>query len=363
MRTGNGDNAGQGSAASRATAGGMKICIYGAGAIGGYLAVRLVEAGHEVSVVARGRHLDAVRRRGLTLVTGGERRVTKVRATDDPTELGPQDYVITTLKTHAMPAVADQLPALFHESTAVVTAMEGIPWWYFHGLKSEYEDTSLNAVDPGAVLWDMIRPERAIGCVVYPTCIVVEPGVIEHVEGDRFSLGEPDGSRSERVEALVDLLRAGGLEASVKPRIRDEIWSRLWDSVSLDPISGLTRAMLDRICDDANVRAVARAMMLEAQAIGEALGVRCAIDVDRCLAGAEAAGDRKPPMLRDLECGRPMEIDGTVTAVQELGRMTGRPTPTIDTVLGLIRLCGREAGCYSPPPTLGSAVEPQVARQ
>ncbi len=332
----------------------MKICIYGAGAIGGYLAVCLAEAGHEVSVVARGPHLDAMRRQGLTLLIDGDRRVARVQATDDPAELGPQDYVITTLKAHSIPAVADQLPALFHEDTAVVTAVNGIPWWYFHGLDSVYAGSSLNAVDPGGVLWDTIGPERAIGCVVYPACTVTEPGVIEHVEGDRFSLGEPDGTRSERVEALADALRAGGLKAPVKPRIRDEIWIKLWGNVSFNPISGLTRATLDRICGDADVRAVARAMMLEAQAIGEAIGVRFAIDVDRRLAGAEAVGVHKTSMLQDLERGRPMEIDATVTSVQELGRMTGRPTPTIDTVLALIRLCGREAGCYSQPPTLES---------
>lgn len=327
----------------------MKICIYGAGAIGGYLAVCLEQAGHEVSVVARGPHLEAIRERGLTLRIDGEDRVARVACSDDPADLAPQDYVIITLKAHSIPAIADRLPALFHDDTAVVTAVNGLPWWYFHRLEGPLEGTRLESVDPGGVLWDTIGPERAIGCVVYPACEVPEPGVIEHVEGDRFTLGEPSGERTDRVMALSQAMREAGLKAPVKPRLRDEIWIKLWGNVSFNPISALTRATLDRICADDEVRALACLMMLEAQAIGEAAGANFAIDVDRRIAGAAAVGAHKTSMLQDLERGRPMEIDALVGSVQELGRLTGLATPKIDSVLALVRLLAREAGCYSPP--------------
>lgn len=329
----------------------MNICIYGPGAIGGYLAVCLAEAGHDVSVVACGEHLEAIRKQGLTLVVDGDRRVARVRASDDPAELGAQDYVITAVKAHSLPAIADRLPLLFHEQTAVVTAVDGIPWWYFHGLDGPYVGASLNAVDPGSVLWDLIGPERAIGCVVHAACTLVQPGVIRHVEGDRFILGEPEGGYSKRAQILADALCAGGLRASVEARVRDEIWSKLWGDLGFNPISAITRETLDRICSDVEVRGVARTMMLEARAIGEAIGVHFASDVDQRLSRAESAGVCKTSMLRALECGRPIEIDATVTAVQELGRMTGHTTPTIDTVLAFTRFCGREAGCYAPPPS------------
>lgn len=327
----------------------MKICIYGAGAIGGYLAVCLEQAGHEVGVIARGPHLEAIRERGLTLRINGEERTARVACSDSPTDLGPQDYVIITLKAHSIPAIADRLPTLFHDDTAVVTAVNGLPWWYFHRVNGPLEGTRLESVDPGGVLWDTIGPERAIGCVVYPACEVPEPGVIEHVEGDRFTLGEPSGEKTDRVMALSQAMRDAGLKAPVKPRLRDEIWIKLWGNVSFNPISALTRATLDRICADDEVRTLARTMMLEAQAIGEATGANFAIDVDRRIAGAAAVGEHKTSMLQDLERGRPMEIDALVASVQELGHLTGLPTPKIDAVLALVRLLGRETGCYSPP--------------
>lgn len=328
----------------------MKICIFGAGAIGGYLAVALEQAGHEVSVIARGPHLDAIRERGLELRIGGESRVARVACSDRPEDLGPQDYVIISLKAHSIPAIANQLPELFHEDTAVVTAVNGLPWWYFHGVDGPLAGTRLETVDPGGVLWDTIGPERAIGCVVYPACTVPEPGVIEHVEGDRFTLGEPSGEKTERVQALSKAMRDAGLKAPVKPRLRDEIWIKLWGNVSFNPISALTRATLDRICADDEVRALARAMMVEAQSIGEAAGARFAIDVDRRIAGAAEVGEHKTSMLQDIERGRPMEIDALVGSVQELGRLTKVPTSSIDAVLALVRLCGESAGCYQRAP-------------
>ncbi len=328
----------------------MKVCVYGAGAIGGYLGVMLARSGVDVTLVARGAHLAAMRENGLRLKLsaemGGEELVARPRCTDDPREAGPQDYVIIALKAHSVPGVVDAMQPLLGPGTAVVTAVNGIPWWYFHGLDGPYRDRRLESVDPGGRQWDGIGPGRAIGCVVYPATEVVAPGVIEHVEGDRFTLGEPSGEKTLRVERLSAALIAAGLKAPVRPRIRDEIWVKLWGNLSFNPISALTHATLDVIATDPDSQPVARAMMLEAQAIAEALGVRFGINVDKRIAGAAAVGAHKTSMLQDLERGRPMEIDALVGSVQEMGRLVGIPTPTIDTVLGLVRLRARMAGCY-----------------
>ncbi|SDF04229.1 MULTISPECIES: 2-dehydropantoate 2-reductase [Thalassobaculum] len=324
----------------------MRVCIYGAGAIGGFLGVALARAGCEVSLVARGPHLAAIRENGLTLLQDGQRETVRLNASEDPAELGPQDHVIVALKAHSVPAVAEKMTALFHDGTSVVTAVNGVPWWYFHGLGGDLEGTRLESVDPGGVQWDTLGPERAIGCVVYPACEIEEPGVITHQDGDRFTLGEPSGEKTERVQALSEAMRAGGLKAPVRPRIRDEIWVKLWGNLSFNPISALTGATLEQICRDPETRAVARAMMVEGQTVGEALGVKFAIDVDKRIAGAEAVGAHKTSMLQDLERGRAMEIDALVASVQELGRLTGVATPTIDLVLGMVKMRGRTAGCY-----------------
>lgn len=325
----------------------MKVCIYGAGAIGGYLAHALHDGGAEVSLVARGPHLAAIRETGLRLSIGGETRTIHPAASEDPADLGPQDHVIVALKAHSVPAVAERMTALFHDETAVVTAVNGVPWWYFHGLDGDLAGTRLETVDPGGVQWETIGPRRAIGCVVYPACEIDEPGLVRHIEGDRFTLGEPTGEKTNRVAALAEVLRVGGLKAPVKPRIRDEIWVKLWGNCSFNPISALTGGTLEQICADPETRAVARAIMVEAQKVGEALGVRFAIDVDKRIDGAAAVGAHKTSMLQDLERGRPMEIDALVGAVSELGRLTEIRTPTLDTVLGLVRLRARLAGCYA----------------
>ncbi|MBZ0162323.1 MAG: 2-dehydropantoate 2-reductase [Notoacmeibacter sp.] len=325
----------------------MKICIFGAGAIGGYLGVKLVQAGADVSLVARGPHLAAMKEKGLTLIEeGGEQVTVPVRVAENPTELGPQDYLIITLKAHSIPPVVDKMQPLIGENTTIVSGVNGVPWWYFHKLKGPFEGRRLAAVDPGDVQWDGLGPDRVLGCVVYPAAEVIEPGVIRHVEGNRFSLGEPDGSKSDRALALSKVLMAAGLKAPVRPRIRDEIWVKLWGNLSFNPISALTHATLDVLCTDPGTRAVARGMMVEAQHIAERLGVTFSIDVDRRIDGGAAVGAHRTSMWQDLEAGRPMEIDALVTAVQELGRLTEIPTPTIDTVLALIRLRARMAGVY-----------------
>jgi 2-dehydropantoate 2-reductase len=325
----------------------MRICIFGAGAIGGYMGAKLAQAGAEVSLVARGPHLAAMRAKGLTLIEEGQAVTVPVRASDDPAELGVQDYVVVTLKAHSVPPVVGRMQPLIGEGTTIVSGVNGVPWWYFHGIDGPLAGTRLESVDPGGVQWDGFGPERVLGCVVYPAAEVSEPGVVRHIEGNRFSLGEPSGEKSARAVRLSEALQAAGLKAPVRPRIRDEIWVKLWGNLSFNPISALTHATLDVLCTDPGTRGVARAMMLEAQAIAEALGVKFPIDVDRRIDGGAAVGAHRTSMLQDLDAGRPMEIDALVTAVQELGRLTGQPTPTIDAVLALVRLRARVAGLYS----------------
>lgn len=318
----------------------MKICVFGAGAIGGYMGAKLALAGAQVSLVARGPHLAAMKDDGLTLLEGEDQTRTNVKVTvsDNPADLGPQDYVIVTLKAHSVPPVVATMQPLIGANTTIVSGVNGVPWWYFHKHGSDLEGTRLQSVDPNNAQWDGFGPDRVLGCVVYPAAEVVEPGVIRHIEGNRFSLGEPDGSKSERALALSKALAAAGLRAPVRPRIRDEIWVKLWGNLSFNPISALTHATLDVLCTDPGTRQVARNMMLEAQMIGERLGVKFPIDVDRRIDGGAAVGAHRTSMLQDLEMGRPMEIDALVTSVQELGKLTGVDTPTIDTVLALIQL-------------------------
>jgi 2-dehydropantoate 2-reductase len=319
----------------------MRICIYGAGAIGGYLGAQLSLAGEDVSLIARGPHLEAMRRDGLRLRIGDEERVAHPLCTSDPSEAGTQDYVVVTLKAHSVPGIVDAMQPLLGEDTAVVSAVNGVPWWYFYKLEGPWENRRVESVDPGGTQWERIGPERAIGCVVYPACDVPEPGVIQHISGNRFTLGEPGGDKTERVVRLSKALINAGFKAPVR-RIRDEIWVKLWGNLCFNPISALTQATLDVVATEPGTRAVARAMMLEAQAIGEKLGV----DVDKRIDGAAAVGAHRTSMLQDLEKGRPMEIDALVTAVQEIGRMVEVPTPTIDVVLALVQQRGRVAGCY-----------------
>lgn len=325
----------------------MKVCIFGAGAIGGYVAAKLAQTDTEVSVVARGPHLAAMQEKGLTLLEEGQDPVSvPIRASDNAADLGPQDYVFITLKAHSVPAVVDSMQPLIADATTVVSGVNGVPWWYFHKLGGPYEGTRLASVDRGNVQWDGFGPDRVLGCVVYPAAEVIAPGSIKHVEGNRFSLGEPDGSKSDRAAKLSAALSAAGLRAPVRPRIRDEIWLKLWGNLSFNPISVLTHSTLDVLCADEGTRSVARGMMIEAQEVGEKLGVKFPIDVEKRLDGGAAVGAHKTSMWQDLELRRPMEIDALVTSVQELGQLTGISTPTIDIVASLIKLRAKVAGLY-----------------
>jgi 2-dehydropantoate 2-reductase len=324
----------------------MKICIFGAGAIGGYMGAKLAQAGADVSLVARGPHLKAMRENGLRLIEESGETTVNVTASDNAEDLGPQDYVIVTLKAHSVPPVVPKMQPLIGDNTTIVSGVNGVPWWYFHKIGGPLEGVRLETVDPGNAQWDGFGPDRVLGCVVYPAAEVIEPGVVKHIEGNRFSLGEPDGSRSDRAMALSKALSAAGLKAPVRPKIRDEIWVKLWGNLSFNPISALTHATLDVLCTDPGTREVARNMMLEAQAIAEKLGVKFPIDVDRRIEGGADVGAHRTSMLQDLDQGRPMEIDALVGSVKELGKVTDTPTPTIDTVLSLIALRGRIAGLY-----------------
>lgn len=325
----------------------MKICIFGAGAIGGLVGAKLAAKGEaEVSLVARGPHLAAMRSQGLTLKEAGGEINVRVAATDRPAELDIQDYVFLALKAHSVPGVLDSLKPLLGPDTAVVTAQNGLPWWYFYRQGGPHEGRRIEAVDPGGRIWQEIGPERAIGCVVHPAAEIEAPGVIRHVEGDRFPVGEASGEKSERVRALSRAFVAAGLRSPVRPQIRTEIWTKLWGNLSFNPISALTGGTLAEIVADEGTRALARRMMLEAQTIAEKLEVRFAVDVDRRIAGAAEVGAHKTSMLQDLQLGRPLEINALVTAVQELGRLVEEPTPAIDAVLALVKQRARLAGCY-----------------
>lgn len=329
----------------------MKFCIYGAGAIGGYLAVDLALAGHDVTVIARNKNLEAIRKNGLKLIIGGEERVaTNITVTDDPKTAGPQDYVFIATKSHQAIDIVHMMQPLLGPDTAVITAQNGVPWWYYYKLDTNWDDNSdpvyLESVDPGGVQWSSIGPERAIGCVVFPAAELVEPGVIEHHSGDKFTLGEPDGSLSDRVTKLSEALIDAGFQAPVRDNIRDDIWKKLWGNLCFNPVSALTHATLDIVTSDPGSRAVCRNMMLEAQEIGEKVGVHFRIDVDARIEGASKVGAHKTSMLQDLLAGRTMEIDALLTSVQEMGRGAEVKTPIIDTVLALIQQRARMDGLY-----------------
>ena len=327
----------------------MKICIFGAGAIGGLMGVQLARAGADVSFVARGAHLAAMREHGARLIMDGETISTPVRCTSDPRELGVQDFVIITLKAHSLPGVVDAMQPLLGKHTAIVTGVNGIPYWYFYKHGGAYEGSTLESIDPGGRQWRELRPERAIGCIVYPATEIVAPGVIQHVYGDRFPIGEPSGEISADVTRLSALFSEAGMQAPVLDRIRDEIWLKLWGNVCLNPISALTHATLDVICSDPATRALSKAIMLEAQTIAENFGVKFRVDVERRIEGARKVGAHKTSMLQDLERGRPMEIQPLVSVVQEMGRLTQTPTPALDAVLALVVQRAKVAGLGCTP--------------
>ena len=321
----------------------MKIAVVGAGAIGGYLGAKLARSGEEVTFIARNRNLEAINARGFRLILedGTEEHAPTAKAVQHMADAGPQDAVLLTLKAHQVKDVLPGLRELFGPQTLVVTMINGIPWWYFHKLGGEYEGRRLDSVDPGGVIDQHIERERIIGSVVYPASELIEPGVVKVIEGNRFTLGELDGQRSERIDALSQAMMRAGFKAPVSRDIRSELWIKLWGNLSFNPISALTHATLEQICRFGPTRALAAAMMREAQTVAEKLGVRFKISLEQRIAGAEAVGAHKTSMLQDVEHGRALELEALVGSVVELGRITGTPTPTIEAVYAATSLLGQ----------------------
>jgi 2-dehydropantoate 2-reductase len=326
----------------------MKIAVVGAGAIGGYLGARLSLAGEDVTFIARNRNLEAINARGFTLQheDGSTQHATSVRAVQSCADAGPQDAVLLTVKAHQVRDLLPGLRGLFGPRTMVVSMINGIPWWYFHRLAGPYEGRGLDSVDPGGMIAAHIEPERVIGSVVYPAAELVAPGIVKVIEGNRFTLGEPGGERSERIEALSQVLMRAGFKAPVSKDIRGEIWLKLWGNLSFNPISALTHATLEDICRFPATRQLAAAMMGEAQAVAEKLGVQFKISLDKRIAGAEAVGAHKTSMLQDVEHGRELELQALVGAVIELGDITATPVPTIAAIHAATALLGRTLAAH-----------------
>ena len=320
----------------------MKICVVGAGAIGGLLGARLAVAGEDVTLIARGPHLEAIRARGLevTMHDGSVIRAGDVAATSDMRECGPQDLVVLGVKAHQIAPIADDLPSLFGPETIVLTTQNGIPWWYFQRHGGPLDGTVLDTLDPGGTIAGAVAAERIIGCIAYPAAGITAPGRIRHIEGTRFPVGELDGAVTDRVTALSETLQVAGFKSPVLENIRSEIWLKAWGNLSFNPISALTHATLVDICRFPPSRDLAARMMTEAQEVAAKLGISFRVPLEKRIAGAERVGKHKTSMLQDAESGKALETEALIGAVVELGRLTATPTPTIDAVYALTRLLG-----------------------
>ena len=316
----------------------MKFAIVGAGAIGAYLGARLHRSGQEVHLIARGPHLAAMQANGVRVISANEDFTVRPHATGDPHEIGAVDYVILTVKAHGLAQVAPILDPLLGEDTSIVSTQNGIPWWYFYGLGPEWDGTRLESVDPGGIVSEAVDPRRVIGCIVYPATVVSEPGVVRHFEGDRLTLGEPDGSETARTQLLADAFSEAGFKCRVRKDIRTELWVKLLGNLVFNPVSALTGATLEEMATHPEGAHLARCVMQEADAVAESLGIKMPVSIDRRMAGAEKVGSHKTSMLQDLEAGRPMELGALVGAVIELGDMLGVPMPHTKSVYACAKL-------------------------
>jgi 2-dehydropantoate 2-reductase len=318
----------------------MKIAIIGAGAIGGFVGGRLANGGEDVTFMARGATLEALKTSGIRIIMGdgSEQAMPHLRATSDYSAAGPQDVVILALKAHQVEAVAAQVPRLFGPDTVVIPMQNGIPYWYFHRHGGPLEGSKVRSVDPTGVISENIPGERVIGCVVYPAAELLGPGIVRHIEGDRFPVGEPDGSSSERVKRVAECLTRCGLKAPVLDNIRAEIWLKLWGNLTFNPISALSRATLAAICQYPPTRELAHGMMTEAQSIAGKLNITFRVPIEKRIAGAERVGHHKTSMLQDVEAHRPLETDALLGSVIEMARLTDTPTPYLDAVYALTKL-------------------------
>ena len=325
----------------------MKVCIYGAGAIGGHIGGHLARSGAEVSLIARGPHLEAMRKNGLRIHGEGLDFTVPVNATDNPADLGPQDYVFITLKSHQVDGVLEKMQPLLGPETAVIPPTTGIPWWYFHGLEGPHQNRRLERLDPGGRQWSLIGPERAIGCAFWTAAEVAEPGVI-HQDGLRSSypIGEPDGSESPRLLRLVEAMTAGGLHAPVQTDIRGQIWTKMINSLCWNQAAFLTEAINGEFQTAPDVVEVVRRMMVEMERVAEALGATIPVPMEKRIAMTVKAADHTMSMLQDLRRGRPIEIDVLADSVAEMSAAAGIETPTVDALLALTKLKGRVRGVY-----------------
>ena len=321
----------------------MNFCVVGAGSIGGFVGAKLALAGEDVTLVARGANLQAIRANGMRVIMhdGTEQVAQNVRAAATPAEAGAHDVVILGLKAHQVPPVAVEIATLCHKDTVIIPMQNGIPWWYFQRHGGEYDGRVVSSVDPEGAIAAAVDPRRVIGCVVYPACELAAPGVVRHIEGDRFPLGELDGASSERVTAIAATFARAGLKSPILDNVRAEIWLKLWGNLTFNPISSLTHSTLVDICQFPLTRELAAAMMREAQAVANRLGITFRVTLDKRIAGAERVGKHKTSMLQDVEAGRDPEIDALVGSVIEMGRIVGEPTPHIEAVFALVKLLAR----------------------
>ncbi|MGZ8844714.1 MAG: ketopantoate reductase family protein [Pyrinomonadaceae bacterium] len=321
----------------------MKFAIVGAGAIGAFLGAMLAKAGEDVMLIARGPHLRAMQEHGVRVRGEIGDFAVNAKATDDPVSIGEVDVVIITLKAQSLPTMAPRLAPLLGEGTSIITAQNGFPWWYFYNHGGEWEGTSLESVDPGGSIRQNIDPKRVIGCVVYPSTTLVEPGIVWHIEGTRFAIGELDGSKSDRCRTIADAFIKAGLRCPVRSNIRHDIWVKLMGNVAYNPISALTRATLIEIVQWAETRELAATIMSEVDSVARKLGIEIGVTIEQRLDGAEKVGHHKTSMLQDIEAGKPTELEAIVGAVIELGEKLGLSMPATKSVYACVKLLERAA--------------------
>ena len=311
----------------------MKICIVGAGAIGGYLGFKLINAGFDVSLVARGTHLKAMKHSGLTVIENDKEISCFPKCSESMSDLGKMDYIFITLKTYSIPGLVNEISTMFKENTAVITAYNGIPWWYFFNIEGPFKNYRIKCIDPNNIQWNTITPERIIGCVVYPATEIIEPGVIKHIEGNRFSLGEPEGMQTERILTISKALVKAGIKAPIRNNLREEIWIKLIGNLAFNPLSVITGKTLDILASENEYRTIAYDAMEEASLIINQLGIKLKISIDQRIEGAAKVGAHKTSMLQDYEKGKELELDSLVVSIKEIGNLLGIKTPTIDKIL------------------------------
>ena len=325
-----------------------KICIFGAGAIGGYIAACLKKTDVEISLIARGPHKKAIEEKGLTLIKNNKSENFKFNVTDDPKTLDVQDYIFISVKAHSISNIVDNLSPIINDQTSIISAVNGLPWWYFYmsNTGTNLDNKYIESVDPNGKIWNTFKPERAIGCVVYPACEITEPGVIKHNEGERFSLGEPDGTKSARLKKIADLLIAGGLKVPQKKNLRDEIWIKLWGNCSFNPVSALTNKTLDEIGKDKELIDLVRKLMEECQMVGEKIGVKFNVSIDDRIKGATSVVGHKPSTTQDLNAGKPLEIDPIIGSIIEIANKLKVETPNLKTINSRLKIKAENMGLY-----------------